>query len=456
MNPLSLFVRLTVLAVTTAPLTAQHYDVVDLGLLPGSSRSTALAIDEDVRVMGLGDWPPSTFVHQPTTGQVVLSAPSGYRFEGTAMNDIGYVLGSDIARNGSTQGIIAPNGAYTVVWPDIGSGGVAAINDALEVVGAGRFSSYAAEPFYWSPGTGIVRVTPGRFGSLVDINDRGEAIGTINGQHGIWTPTSFVPLTFEPEVINDAGQVAGGSGSTLMIYTPGQGTQSIPGFSFSNGITPCGMNDDGVIVGFWSYFFYSGSTQIWRSGPFLYTPALGLVEPNLHGGILDPAWEIVSLRDVNEHGQIAGAGRLRVVGIDWTALRLDPRSPKASSTQIGQGCGGVGGTPAVTATAPAIATDWTFALANGTPSVPGFVVFGTIAPSPVALGQGCTMFLDPGAPTIAVPLGTDPNGEWQNTIRVPPRGDLLGARLAVQVVLAPTNAPLGVDLSNGIDATIGF
>ena len=127
----------------------------------------------------------------------------------------------------------------------------------------------------------------------------------------------------------------------------------------------------------------------------------------------------------------------------------------ASVVSVGTGCGGAG-TPTLGCDAPRIGANVTFALTQGTPSASGVLYFSGIPAAPTVLGSGCVVQLDLATFTPLVSVATNAIGFWALTAAVPLDQDLVGLQGALQIALFGTTGPIGVDLSNGLIATIGY
>lgn len=120
---------------------------------------------------------------------------------------------------------------------DLGNSQAIAVNDLGEVVGSGMSSSAGRVPFYWSRGTGFIKISD-LFGFALDINRKGQVVGWISRQgnsHGfLWQRESgLVDLgSFLPIAINDRGDMAGqcqiGSAEPCLMTAGGIRSLDIP------------------------------------------------------------------------------------------------------------------------------------------------------------------------------------------------------------------------------------
>jgi hypothetical protein len=126
-----------------------------------------------------------------------------------------------------------------------------------------------------------------------------------------------------------------------------------------------------------------------------------------------------------------------------------------SSVAVGSGCGGAG-TPAFAVSPPRLGQSVSLSLVQATPGAAGYVYYALVPAAPLLLASGCTVEIDLGTATVLVPVATDSSGAWSSVHGVPPDPVLAGLQLALQVALAPTQGPLGLDLSNGSVVTVGY
>jgi hypothetical protein len=247
--------------------------------------------------------------------------------------------------------------------------------------------------------------------------------------------------------INDLGQVAGtlslagGSSSVLFRWTPGVGFQI---FGSSASLTAAwAMNASGTVVG------RSPVGGVYR--PVMYSDGLGMVDLNT---LINPAsgWNLLHANDINDAGQIVGFGHFGPMG-ETHAFRLDP-APAPSMVFAGPGCAS-GFAPVLFSTPPHLAQGLTLSLTQAQPGLTGLVAVSNPPPFSLPLGGGCFAYVDVNAFATLSPVAIDAAGAWQMSLTIPNDPLLLGAQFALQAVLHPTSGPLGVDLSNGLFATIG-
>ena len=95
-------------------------------------------------------------------------------------------------------------------------------------------------------------------------------------------------------------------------------------------------------------------------------------------------------------------------------------------------------------------------LEYGTPGASGFVYASGIPAAPYVLGSGCMVYVDLATAIPIFPATTNSNGKWSTGFALPPDPALVGIQAAMQAALFNTAGPLGLDLSNGVIATVGY
>lgn len=128
----------------------------------------------------------------------------------------------------------------------------------------------------------------------------------------------------------------------------------------------------------------------------------------------------------------------------------------AATVPVGLGCGGGPVAPLLWTSLPILATTSTFSLGHGAPLAVGDLYVSSIPAAPLAIGGGCHVYLDLPSAFPLLPIVTDPSGTWVFALNLPNLPGLSGAQVAVQGVLYGTAGPLGVDLTNGVNLTIGY
>jgi hypothetical protein len=163
---------------------------------------------------------------------------------------------------------------------------------------------------------------------------------------------------------------------------------------------------------------------------------------------LDGTDEVFYL-EPHDDGAGTNAGRLRVQSL--IAL------PTALSTDLGGACGGAG-VPAFFVSPPVIGGSAIWSVSGATPYAAGSVVVSFGPPVALPLGAGCVLHLDlTTAPSwLFVPVVADEYGEFGLSVGVPSIPLFAGATLTLQTVFFGTAGPLGLDLTNGVEAQLGF
>jgi hypothetical protein len=128
--------------------------------------------------------------------------------------------------------------------------------------------------------------------------------------------------------------------------------------------------------------------------------------------------------------------------------------PAADVTTLGTGCGSSAtDQPELKLTTPVLGQQTTFSV-DHMPSTagPASVVVSVATTSTTPLGWNCTVYLDL---TTLQPLFTLP-GSGSLSILLPESGVLAGFSFNAQAFALDNAAPLGLVLTNGLSATLGF
>jgi probable HAF family extracellular repeat protein len=258
------------LVAAASPLSAQQYEIVDLGTL-GGLRSHANGISENGIVAGWAQLPPGGkhAVIWDGNGIVDLGAPAGF--------------------------IVSE---------------AAAVNDSNQVAGFGEGSPQSYQGYLWESGSWTpIGVLPGHFESMaLDIDSGGRIVGRsfiLGGEQravmwgaGVLTDLGTLGDSSSAHGINDVGQVVGHSLADL----PG-GEQEFRGFLWENGqmtaLDPLGSS--------WYYTVpYSFSVKhgtLWRNHGGVV--ALGDVPPTPGTCGSAPLTRSIA-RAINSSGQVVG------------------------------------------------------------------------------------------------------------------------------------------------------
>jgi probable HAF family extracellular repeat protein len=309
-----------------APIWAANYSTINLGVLPGTGNSTAIAVNDNGQIAGQSGfraffWDKHVMVDIGSLGgyQTTLSTSR------QALNSVGQVVGSSSLAGGQPRAFVWQNGTMTNLGTLTGesnlSSSAAAINDAGQVVGTsgayinGELVNHAV---LWQNGaiTDLGALFPGGNSAATGINASGQVIGwaDIGGGliHAIFWDSNGV-MTDIGEVFTSC--LAGGCPSYLTaINSSGDvvghvvaGNSAGGGFLWSHGVIsslnelgsstspytiPYAINDLREIVGESNY------------QPFLWQQNSGitaLAVPNVYGSSGSG-----SAHDINRAGQVAG------------------------------------------------------------------------------------------------------------------------------------------------------
>jgi len=282
-----------------------HGAVMDLGILPISTQSSALSINNRGQVVGYGDSPTGQHAILWDHGAIIDLGPLEPGGSGLArhINNRGQVVGEgEDAVFGSTHAVVWQNSAVI----DLGQGVAFTNNDRGEVVGLLTFDG----AFVWRNGrTRLLGTLPGGgFSAANDINQRGQIVGWAdvnNTSHGfIWDRGVMTDLGALPggvgsvaNAINDRGQVVGSAGTATgegHAFLWENGTMidlgMLPGSTSSEAIA---INNRGQIAG-WSHSPSGSEIFLWEKGTIIDLGIGSNPLPNL------------SLHILNAHGEVVG------------------------------------------------------------------------------------------------------------------------------------------------------
>ena len=307
-----------VLAVTTRAA-AQSYAITDLGTL-GGSYSRPYAINDLGQVVGYSVLPNEftvkAFFWQD--GEMFnLGTLGGTHSYAYALNNQGQVVGSSfIADAGVVHSFLWQDGEMidlgTPLWTYSEADD---INDAGQIAGTMNLMAFLWEDGVWTD----LGTLPGftiSFGH--GINEAGEVVGGAGscffcpGRAVLWTDGTIVDLGVLPgyegsgaAALNDAGDVVGSSsnvipsvlratlwtGGRIVDLGAGTGSQSIA----------WGINNAAQVVGYFGNgsLFINHYAFIWEGG--VMTDLNDLIPP-------DSGWVLHEANDIDEVGQIVGAG----------------------------------------------------------------------------------------------------------------------------------------------------
>jgi len=310
-------------AFTATTEAAVVYALTDLGDLPGGENSSvALGINNSGQVVGISSVADGShaFLYSNGTladlGLMGDGQPSTIAYD---INDLGHIAGHSFGNGGNNRAFLYRDGAMIDLGTLGGAGANAGgVNNSDHVVGVSSDGNGATCGFVWSNGTMTALdglEGSGTYGHAGGINNQNEIVGISayfqgpsravlwqNGQifdlgdlaEGLGHATAFA--------INNSGQVVGCSGllnpTTSQPFLWENGTMidlgSLPGrtdWGYARGI-----NNLGGVVG-----SSGGHGFVWDS-------MIGMQDLN---DLLDSSgagWELTRAYDINDAGQIAGAG----------------------------------------------------------------------------------------------------------------------------------------------------
>lgn len=126
----------------------------------------------------------------------------------------------------------------------------------------------------------------------------------------------------------------------------------------------------------------------------------------------------------------------------------------AEVTSKGGACGGGPFLPELGMTRPVLGRTATIACRDGAAGATGILALSPAPAFPTYLGAStCNVWFDLGAATM---LHGTTRVQWSIRVPVPGVPQLAGVQVALQCFYAPTGGPLGVDLSNGLWARLGY
>jgi hypothetical protein len=128
----------------------------------------------------------------------------------------------------------------------------------------------------------------------------------------------------------------------------------------------------------------------------------------------------------------------------------------AAAREVGEPCGQGPLLPTLHASRPLIGQASTILAQSAPLGVSGFLLASLAPDLPVSLGvPGCALHV---APATFVILHTVPGSAatWSTGLPVPPFRQFMGLELALQAVYAPTQGPVGADLTNGVRLRLGY
>ncbi|MGE0480612.1 MAG: HAF repeat-containing protein [Phycisphaerae bacterium] len=302
---------------------AQHYEITDLGLLPGRRLTEAFAINARYQVVGLADAPAVAF--RWDSGEMVdLGTLGGTSAVAFGINNRGEVVGgSTLPGNAAIRGFVWRDGLYRDVGTLGGANSIAyAINQRGLVLGLAETSAGGVRTFLWQERGGMVDLGPLSLGGDPEdtrpqaLNNAGAIVGeaeTHNGeqhaflwQRGVMTDLGTLGGSWSvARDINDAGVVVGfaTAADTLdysaVRWTHGQ-VESLG--TLGRWSQARAVNNRGDVVG--AARALDGTTHaiLWRDGVLI--SLNDLIPP-------ESGWWLAYANDINDPGAIVGVGRIK-------------------------------------------------------------------------------------------------------------------------------------------------
>jgi ELWxxDGT repeat protein len=193
----------------------------------------------------------------------------------------------------------------------------------------------------------------------------------------------------------------------------------------------------------------SNGVELWSINRSLPTPQM---VQNLHPDLGPNA------RSSNPRFMQMLNGRLVFVADDGThGYELMQLFPGATARNTGHGCRADGPAPTIGSSDPILGSKLSVSVDSGRALQHGVVVLGLPNRSARDLGYGCELWFDPGLPHFVLPILTLQSGVATRDFQIPNTPALQGGTVVLQAGLGPTNtAPLGADLSAGLQLTVGL
>jgi hypothetical protein len=119
-----------------------------------------------------------------------------------------------------------------------------------------------------------------------------------------------------------------------------------------------------------------------------------------------------------------------------------------SAQIVGSSCGSAA---TLDLSTPAVGALVTLSLDTALPNVAGQIFLSLGPPTPLALGNGCTLYFDLPSILPLMPLATDTQGRWSLSFTIPADPLLNGLAFVLQGTLYPVANPLGYVITNAID-----
>ena len=340
-HPLSHLLKALALCILAQFVTAQTYNIVDLGGLSGSNNSEGESVSRCGHVAGYGYTAPGPhgFFWSEHDGMRDLGTlPEGDWSVAMGINASGDVAGYADYHNGY--------GRHAVLWRDgrihdLGTlpGGLASeahgMNDRGEIVGYSDSGSGASDAILWDRHGRMhdLGVLPGgSYGQAIAVNQHHEVVGYSQNHSGTarafsWTKRAGMEdlgtlpggATASAGGINNLGQIVGGSDTWIqghyyccraVLWSKDKKTEDLGMLPGASGSGAGAINDHGEVVG------SSGWTA------FIWSRENGMQDLNdLIPG--NSGWGLEYATSINDRGQITGWG---TINSEFHAFLLTPVS----------------------------------------------------------------------------------------------------------------------------------
>ena len=435
-----------VLQVLAAAQVANSTDAAGIGDVNGDARSdVAVATGGGLRVFS------------GSTGALLHTAPAvsfeGYLnvceagdFDGNGVPDF---IGLGFNNNGQmiARVLRGTNGTQIAAGTPLSTGGspVATLRSLGDVTGDGRVdiaigldssSVYAIRTDSWSVMWTLSQFTSESRRSIETMDLDGDGRREL-----IW----LRPNQYIPGAPVGTASVYGSNGVLRFVVAPRVGyEEGLQGAACALG----DLDSDGY------QDFALGLQQIPRDGVFACSGRNGSILWKVSGTLpqfLGVAMTSLADVDADGFGDFAVSTYVPAAGGQWHIV--SGRILADAQPQIGA-CGGGPFFPRLGASRPILGQNITITGLDGPANTSGLLVFSLRPVNPAYLGaSSCFAYFDLGAGVALAPLSQP---QWSLALPVPLVPQLAGLEVALQSYYAPTSGPLGLDLSNGIWARIGY